>query len=254
MWTAYNMMSHTCDTEWDGTPCHAMRYSSHTLQYIQLAPMQYSMMRCDTVAHPACSAVRCCPLSPTISHAYGGEAGHRAVACITQMYDKLMMMAAVAYSYACMHAGGWVGGWVGVLRRWPWPLLHVWQAQDKKPRAPASGAQSSSGLTWLSMSHMKQLAASVQPTTPRPEKEHGTSSGRIMMWFLYMFGFMPVVCSVQNSRVGGRNWAGNWAGSRCPIIMIKNKNNNRRLVTLAEHTSDHGRQTNSSTEEKGEQV
>ena len=27
-----------------------------------------------------------------------------------------------------------------------------------------------------------------------------------------------------------------------------------RLVTLAEHTSDHGRQTNSSTEEKGEQV
>ena len=34
----------------------------------------------------------------------------------------------------------------------------------------------------------------------------------------------------------------------CVII-----NNNRRLVTLAEHTSDHGRQTNSSTEEKGEQ-
>ena len=26
-----------------------------------------------------------------------------------------------------------------------------------------------------------------------------------------------------------------------------NNNNNRRLVTLAEHTSDHGRQTNSST-------
>ena len=35
---------------------------------------------------------------------------------------------------------------------------------------------------------------------------------------------------------------------------IYNNNNNRRLVTLAEHTSDHGRQTNSSTEEKGEQV
>ena len=33
-----------------------------------------------------------------------------------------------------------------------------------------------------------------------------------------------------------------------------NNNNNRRLVTLAEHTSDHGRQTNSSTEEKVEQV
>ena len=28
-----------------------------------------------------------------------------------------------------------------------------------------------------------------------------------------------------------------------------NNNNNRRLVTLAELTSDHGRQTNSSTEE-----
>ena len=37
-------------------------------------------------------------------------------------------------------------------------------------------------------------------------------------------------------------------------IDMYNNNNNRRLVTLAEHTSDHGRQTNSSTEEKGEQV
>ena len=36
--------------------------------------------------------------------------------------------------------------------------------------------------------------------------------------------------------------------------LYNNNNNNRRLVTLAEHTSDHGRQTNSSTEEKGEQV
>ena len=36
--------------------------------------------------------------------------------------------------------------------------------------------------------------------------------------------------------------------------ICNNNNNNRRLVTLAEHTSDHGRQTNSSTEEKGEQV
>ena len=32
-----------------------------------------------------------------------------------------------------------------------------------------------------------------------------------------------------------------------------NNNNNRRLVTLAEHTSDHGKQTNSSTNAKGEQ-
>ena len=38
------------------------------------------------------------------------------------------------------------------------------------------------------------------------------------------------------------------------MMMSDNNNNNRRLVTLAEHTSDHGRQTNSSTEEKGEQV
>ena len=38
------------------------------------------------------------------------------------------------------------------------------------------------------------------------------------------------------------------------VSHINNNNNNRRLVTLAEHTSDHGRQTNSSTEEKGEQV
>ena len=28
-------------------------------------------------------------------------------------------------------------------------------------------------------------------------------------------------------------------------------NNNKRLVTLAEHTSDHGKQTNSSTKERG---
>ena len=42
--------------------------------------------------------------------------------------------------------------------------------------------------------------------------------------------------------------------STMPSTMYNNNNNNRRLVTLAEHTSDHGRQTNSSTEEKGEQV
>ena len=35
---------------------------------------------------------------------------------------------------------------------------------------------------------------------------------------------------------------------------VRNNNNNRRLATLAKHTSDHGRQTNSSTKEKGEQV
>ena len=35
--------------------------------------------------------------------------------------------------------------------------------------------------------------------------------------------------------------------------IINNNNNNRRLVTLAEHTSDYGKQTNSSTKEKGEQ-
>ena len=33
--------------------------------------------------------------------------------------------------------------------------------------------------------------------------------------------------------------------------LSNNNNNNRRLVTLAEHTSDHGKQTNSSTKERG---
>ena len=36
-----------------------------------------------------------------------------------------------------------------------------------------------------------------------------------------------------------------------PRVNNNNNNNNRRLVTLAEHTSDHGKQTNSSTKEKG---
>ena len=35
-------------------------------------------------------------------------------------------------------------------------------------------------------------------------------------------------------------------------LSFNNNNNSRRLVTLAEHTSDHGKQTNSSTKEKGE--
>ena len=35
----------------------------------------------------------------------------------------------------------------------------------------------------------------------------------------------------------------------CFCLSLVNNNNNRRLVTLAEHTSDHGRQTNSNTEE-----
>ena len=34
-------------------------------------------------------------------------------------------------------------------------------------------------------------------------------------------------------------------------MMMMICNNNRRLVTLAEHTSDHGKQTNSSTKERG---
>ena len=39
---------------------------------------------------------------------------------------------------------------------------------------------------------------------------------------------------------------------RLLMIMMNSNNNNRRLVILAEHTSDHGKQTNSSTKEKGE--
>ena len=34
-------------------------------------------------------------------------------------------------------------------------------------------------------------------------------------------------------------------------LIIMEVNNNRRLVTLAEHTSDHGKQTNSSIMEVG---
>ena len=45
-------------------------------------------------------------------------------------------------------------------------------------------------------------------------------------------------------------------GTRCMLREVKDMgqqyNNNRRLVTLAEHTSDHGKQTNSSTKEKWE--
>ena len=35
------------------------------------------------------------------------------------------------------------------------------------------------------------------------------------------------------------------------MAINNNNNNNRRLVTLAEHTSDHGKQTNSSPTERG---
>ena len=45
-------------------------------------------------------------------------------------------------------------------------------------------------------------------------------------------------------------FSGTAVASRVAIIFLfanNNNNNNRRLVTLAEHTSDHGKQTNSST-------
>ena len=47
-------------------------------------------------------------------------------------------------------------------------------------------------------------------------------------------------------------WWHSYCFLTCPCAIEhahNNNNNNRRLVTLAEHTSDHGRQTNSSTEE-----
>ena len=37
------------------------------------------------------------------------------------------------------------------------------------------------------------------------------------------------------------------------VKCVNNDNKNRRLVTLAEHTSDHGKQTNSITKEWGEE-
>ena len=43
------------------------------------------------------------------------------------------------------------------------------------------------------------------------------------------------------------------ANSRLRVYVFDHdNNNNRRLVTLVEHTSDHSKQTNSSTKEKGE--
>ena len=47
-------------------------------------------------------------------------------------------------------------------------------------------------------------------------------------------------------------WSGIVDGAKL-LKPFNNNNNKRRLVTLAEHTSDHGKQTNSSTKAKGEQ-
>ena len=41
-------------------------------------------------------------------------------------------------------------------------------------------------------------------------------------------------------------------GADCADVGIHNNNNSRRLLTLAEHTSDHGKQTNSITKEWGD--
>ena len=52
-------------------------------------------------------------------------------------------------------------------------------------------------------------------------------------------------------RWGGVGWDAAAGDVGSTMVLINNNNNNRRLVTLAEHTSDHGKQANSSTKEKG---
>ena len=76
----------------------------------------------------------------------------------------------------------------------------------------------------------------------------GLGHGSDALIYIYIY----FICTCMHSRSRSREPS--------PYLFIylyrvyNNNNNNRRLVTLAEHTSDHGRQTNSSTEEKGEQV
>ena len=67
-------------------------------------------------------------------------------------------------------------------------------------------------------------------------------------WF-YTF-ILYSLCMVQSGEVwtvmlSALHWRKEGEGDN---VRYNNNNNNRRLVTLAEHTSDHGRQTNSSTE------
>ena len=67
----------------------------------------------------------------------------------------------------------------------------------------------------------------------------------LFVLLLLLMSFSSTGIQISNNKVP------QYSSSVSITIII---NNNRRLVTLAEHTSDHGRQTNSSTEEKGEQV
>ena len=61
---------------------------------------------------------------------------------------------------------------------------------------------------------------------------------------MYSFLFLPWV-------LGGEGLVIIRYNKKTFTLDLNNNNNNIRLVTLAEHTSDHGKQTNSSTKERG---
>ena len=74
-----------------------------------------------------------------------------------------------------------------------------------------------------------------------------------IVW-VYTVDKTPYVVTLNNSNNSNGNTSNKSNNSNDSNNSNNSNNINRRLVTLAEHTSDHGRQTNSSTEEKGEQV
>ena len=138
---------------------------------------------------------------------------------------------------------------------------------------------------WHSWSPAPNLTSTIGPTTPAAAPAAGPTKSVSPSTYSAssMTKLMPVLftlgrCGVQSNyccyyfivknnvysamvlSVLLHGAAESWTLSRTQLYRLEtlhnsyNNNNNRRLVTLAEHTSDHGRQTNSSTEEKGEQV
>ena len=87
---------------------------------------------------------------------------------------------------------------------------------------------------------------------PRPSRRRGGTGGSTGGFLACKHGLTQVRVRVAACT---RMWLkAVWAFKIQGYRKCNNNNNIRRLVTLAEHTSDHGRQSNSSTEEKGEQV
>ena len=82
-----------------------------------------------------------------------------------------------------------------------------------------------------------------------------SSTDKLVASFISVL-IMIVLINNNNSIIIVKPYGSGLGLSRClgpgECLHSFNNNNTRRLVTLAEHTSDHGKQTNSSTEEKGE--